>query len=365
MAIPTPGPVAILVSQWCLIVLATAVIAARLYLRLRIQHRRLLSSDIIMCAAWVSAILTAVLGPIFASMGAFNPDVSTTFNGYEGDVEDLELVLKAALLAVYLQVFPEFMVKRRIFLWATIAFVATSYVITIVLLFVICLPLERNWTLDPLKSCPASAYATTFQVGWGLHFLGDLLVFILPWLIVPAFNVKRALQLGIYFTFLVGTINIAFCLVRFVTIQKAGEDYTISLSTISTAPLFSVSGSSADRHVRMTVLWSTLDMNVGLVVACLPSLRPYFGSRSNSAYPSEESHVISTPGRPSEGGSTMLKIKNFRFQRDIEESSGSTCPRTQRDPSLTYTGTTINLWEDGNRDNVSDIELLQMRLPKQ
>jgi hypothetical protein len=52
---------------------------------------------------------------------------------------------KAALLAVYLQVFPEFMVKRRIFLWATIVFVVIAYIITITLIFTICLPLERNW----------------------------------------------------------------------------------------------------------------------------------------------------------------------------------------------------------------------------
>lgn len=59
-------------------------------------------------------------------------------------------------------------------------------------------------------------------------------VFILPWLIVPALNVRRALRLGIYFTFLLGTINIAVCLVRFIAIQQAGEDYSISLSTIGT-----------------------------------------------------------------------------------------------------------------------------------
>lgn len=58
-------------------------------------------------------------------------------------------------------------------------------------------------------------------------------VFILPWLIVPAMNVKRTLRLGIYFTFLVGSINMAVSLVRFVMIWKAGADSTISLSTIS------------------------------------------------------------------------------------------------------------------------------------
>lgn len=52
---------------------------------------------------------------------------------------------KAALLSMYLQIFPEFMRKRRIFLWAVIAYVAMSYVTTILLIFCICIPFETNW----------------------------------------------------------------------------------------------------------------------------------------------------------------------------------------------------------------------------
>ncbi|KAM5347297.1 hypothetical protein ACJ41O_010302 [Fusarium nematophilum] len=355
----TPGPAEILASQWILIALATAVIAARLYLRLRIQHRKLLSSDLIMCAAWIFALITASFGPMFASLGALDPEVQTSLQGYKGKVDDLQLVLKlffacnfpfyttfylckAALLAVYLQVFPDFMVKRRIFLWVTIGFVAMAYVTTIVMVFCMCLPLERNWAIDPTKACSSASIGIIFQVGWGLHFLGDLLVFILPWLIVPALNVKRALRLGIYFTFLLGTINIAFCLVRFITIQRAGEDYSISLSTI--------------------VLWSSLDVNIGLVVACLPSLRPYFGARSNSEYPTENSHSKSTSGQQSQG-SAGVKPGSNQFPEHLEQPSGSSGPRLHHHPSLsTYVGTEDEIWDDGKRSNASDVELIQMRV---
>ncbi|KAJ4206934.1 hypothetical protein NW759_014124 [Fusarium solani] len=354
MGFGNPGPAAILASQWTLIVVATAVIAARVYLRLKIQNRRMLYSDIIMCAAWVFAIITAAFGPVFARMGALEPDVHTSLQGYKGGLDDLELVLqlffavnfpfyttfylcKAALLAVYLQVFPEFMVKRRIFLWATIVFVVIAYIITITLIFTICLPLERNWEISVTESCPGSSYAILFQIGWGLHFLGDLFVFILPWLIVPALNVKRALRLGIYFTFLLGTINIAVCLVRFIAIQQAGEDYSISLSTI--------------------ILWSSLDVNVGLVIACLPSLRPYFGSRGSSGYPTENTQTKSTTaGRQSEIG---VKTHDPRPMGHFEDAPMSAGP-SLRDPSLTYTE---EIWDYGKRDNASDVELIQMPLP--
>jgi hypothetical protein len=59
-------------------------------------------------------------------------------------------------------------------------------------------------------------------------------VFILPWLIVPALNVKRSLRIGIYFTFLLGSVNMTVSLGRFVTIFKAGADSTISLAEIGT-----------------------------------------------------------------------------------------------------------------------------------
>lgn len=52
---------------------------------------------------------------------------------------------KAALLSVYLQAFPDFMVKRRIFLWVTIWTTTASYFVTILVIFCVCLPLDRHW----------------------------------------------------------------------------------------------------------------------------------------------------------------------------------------------------------------------------
>ncbi|VTT83163.1 unnamed protein product [Fusarium fujikuroi] len=173
--------------------------------------------------------------------------------------------------------------------------------------------------IRPSRTCPKWTYAVTFHVGWGLSFLGDLLgelilnlierhltrsVFIIPWLIVPALHVRRTLRLGIYFTFLLGTVNMAVSLVRFVMIWKAGADSSISLSTI--------------------VLWSALDVNIGLVVACLPSLRPYFGSRTMFQEQSRESNSWDSSRKHSGfGNRTICFHSKQRGSEAWPSSSGS------------------------------------------
>ncbi|KAI6774974.1 hypothetical protein HG530_001732 [Fusarium avenaceum] len=336
----------ILVSE-ILVIFAIALVAARLNLRLRVQKRNLLLSDKFMIAACISGIITAGFAPAFASLDAFDPKVHTTLQGYSRGVEDLRLILmllftsnfpfyttfylcKAALLAVYLQAFPDYMVKRRMFLWLTIWFVAISYVVTLLVIFCICVPLDRHWDLNPNRTCSPRTYVITFNVGWGLSFMGDLLVFILPWLIVPAMNVKRTLRLGIYFTFLVGSINMAVSLVRFVMIWKAGADSTISLSTI--------------------ILWSALDVNIGLVIACLPSLRPYFGSRDKSDYQRREVRCKEPSGKRWTFGERAVHLHSK--QHDEEGSPSSSSGRSNARGSVDCTE--MEPWEDRKRSNATD-----------
>ncbi|KAH8686294.1 hypothetical protein BGZ61DRAFT_296845, partial [Ilyonectria robusta] len=255
-----------------LIFIAAVAIGARLYLRLGIQKRRLLSSDILMSLAWVASVVTEAFTIKLAQSNALDPKVKSTFEGFEGSSEELAFVLKmfwvcsipfftalylckGALLAVYLQVFPKSMRKRRTFLWGTVGFVVISYITSILMVLCVCLPIKSNWSLDSKTACPPKSVGLVFQVGWALHFSGDLLVFAIPWLIVPGLQMKTMMKTGVYCTFLLGLVNITFCLVRFVTIQTSLVNDAVPVSLIS--------------------LWSTLDCNIGLVIACLPSLRPY------------------------------------------------------------------------------------------
>ncbi|KAK6206703.1 hypothetical protein QIS74_13191 [Colletotrichum tabaci] len=230
--------------RWVTILTAGAVIAASLYLRINIQGRRLKVSDYFLCLAWCSAVATASFDIQFTVMGALHQNVKINLDGFNGSDDDTMLVMrlfwassipffttfylcKGALLAVYVQIFPIFMHRRRMLLWAAIVYCGLAYLTSIILLFTICLPLSKHWSMtDSVVGtenvmCSASSPAIVFQVGWALHFFADILIFCLPWLIIPDLKIRRSLKIGVYCTFGLGIINMTFSLVRFITIQTA------------------------------------------------------------------------------------------------------------------------------------------------
>ncbi|KAF4944936.1 hypothetical protein FSARC_14546 [Fusarium sarcochroum] len=273
-----PGASELVISEWALISLSTAVIAARIYLRLGIQKRRLLGSDIWMTAAWAMGIVVAAFCITFIRLGVMEQDIDPSLRNYDGTKEEKQhirkllwictlpfltafYICKAALLSVYLQVIPVFMHRRRMFLWATIGFVGVSYLVTIILFFTSCTPVTRFWTLDVKRQCLASSWMIFARTSWALNFAGDIFIFALPWLIVPDLMVKGWLKVGIYFTFLLGLINMVMTIVRFVKLYS-GNEVELSLVTIH--------------------FWNSLDLYIGLVIACLPALRPYFNLATES-----------------------------------------------------------------------------------
>jgi hypothetical protein len=182
--IPPPGPNAagLLIPQWFLVGASFLVIVARLNLRLRLQGVQLMLSDYFMCCAWLCAVVTASFDIIFARMGVLDPDMDYFLTRYEGPPEDIEYILKvsaaspgrwkyhdnnairpqllwssqfpfyltfyfakAALLAMYLRLFPEFMRKRRFMLWVVVGYCAAAFLVTILATALICRPVEGNW----------------------------------------------------------------------------------------------------------------------------------------------------------------------------------------------------------------------------
>ncbi|KAH6976426.1 hypothetical protein BKA56DRAFT_455100, partial [Ilyonectria sp. MPI-CAGE-AT-0026] len=256
-----------------LLAIAAAAIIARFYLRIRIQRRGLLVSDMIICAAWVFGVVTTSTSFILMHLGALQPDILLDQENFPGDREAFKAVFKtmwltqiafwmtcslskAELLSMYMQIFPEFMQKRRIFLWATIVYVVLAYIMSIILLLSICVPISTYWDLKPISTCPVGRFQIVFHATSAFNFLGNLLVFALPWFIIPGLKIRRTLKLGVYCTFLLGVIDIGFDVLRFVTIQ-------LSLVRAATP-------------ITLVVLWTNVDCNIAVIIACLPTLRPYF-----------------------------------------------------------------------------------------
>ncbi|KAM5354950.1 hypothetical protein ACJ41O_001596 [Fusarium nematophilum] len=108
-----------------------------------------------------------------------------------------------------------------------------AYIVTIAVAMFYCWPIESNWSLDPTEACPPIKLERIFQVAWVLHFAGDLMIFALPWSIITKLQMGRSMKMGVFCTFLLGIVNMVFCLVRFTSVQTAAVDSSAPLSLIS------------------------------------------------------------------------------------------------------------------------------------
>ncbi|KAF5985870.1 integral membrane protein [Fusarium coicis] len=367
--VSAPSGAAVLAVNFILITLAAAIIGARIYLRLAIQKQKLAAADWLRVAAWISAFVSAAFDIIYMKEDVLRPEINYTLANWDVPPEKLSRVLrvsitivnrnnmklmalqymwasvipffvtfylcKASLLVVYLQLFPPFMTKRRIVLWSVVGYCACALIVSLCLQLFLCFPIRRNWSiLGPEPFCDDFALVTTFQVAWTLHFVGSLLLFALPWLVLYKLNMRKRVKIGVYCVFLLGIIDIAFSLTRFLTIQLTVIGDFRSITTIE--------------------LWSGLDVYIGLIIACLPALRPYL-RRKGSKY----DYNYNTSGRPNNSSGPPVRRAAQSGFEEIDET-----PSLEGDPSPSpWTGShspeLTAGWSD-KKSNRSDIELVSL-----
>ncbi|KAK0381882.1 hypothetical protein CLIM01_00781 [Colletotrichum limetticola] len=162
MDVNGPSAGAVIGTEFTLIGIAAILIGARIYLRLVIQNLPLITSDILVCVAWLFTVASASYDVVFHKLGVLRSHVAYTLEGYDGTPEDLELVwklqwsgqfpfftafylCKATLLSLYARFFPIFMETRRKILWGTMVYCGCAYGTNMLILLLICRPLRGNW----------------------------------------------------------------------------------------------------------------------------------------------------------------------------------------------------------------------------
>ncbi|KAL6362166.1 hypothetical protein LRP88_04243 [Fusarium phalaenopsidis] len=350
-----PSTAGVLACFWILLCVSAILIAARLWLRLKIQHQALLLSDALLLIAWCSSFTHAVFVIIFAVKGALHPDIDYTLINWKVDVTKVEFITrmiwssvfpfftslhfcKFALLATYLQLFPRFMKKLRVALYVAIAYCVSGYLVSMSVQLFLCWPIEGNWSFasNPAVVCEPKIIGTIFYIAWSLHFTANLSIIILPFFILKNLQVKRKTMVGIYAIFSLGIIDIAFSLTRFLTIHL---------------------GSGGFKPLTLIQIWSILDENMALIIACLPSLRPYLqhGFKSSSAEASygygnrSTGHITSTRKTQATSGFEVIDDPVPVFDGGLHRNT-----RRGNDSE-------DDAWSDGKKSNRSDIELVTIQ----
>ncbi|KAL6399423.1 hypothetical protein AUP68_17971 [Ilyonectria robusta] len=98
-------------------------------------------------------------------------------------------------------------------------------------------------------------------------------------------------------------------------------------------------------ELTVVVLWTNVDCNIAVIIACLPSLRPYFSNPNEGTGEKCDGKVISLPIGESGGGTKKKNSVRQNLRNETIECIGFEDERVS----------------EGRRSHTSDVELVQLR----
>jgi hypothetical protein len=157
--------------------------------------------------------------------------------------------IKGAIIGFYYRLIPK-KTKSRIFLHFTAICTVITLIVILCLNLFLCRPISRNWVLPEAdQHCYSSTARTPFAISSVANLVTDILIFIVPFSIIPAMgSMPRRQLVGLIATFSLGIITMVVFVAR--------------------AVISAVSG-----IVAIGGLLSAIECCTAMIVACLPSLK--------------------------------------------------------------------------------------------
>ncbi|KAL7270266.1 hypothetical protein RUND412_007034, partial [Rhizina undulata] len=160
--------------------------------------------------------------------------------------------IKATFLSLYFRLIPAGIGAMRVVLYGVTFYTTSAFCICMGLNGLWCIPVNQNWAL-PSEVQGAGCYVwqslPIFYASFGLHITADLIIFFLPFFILSCLHLPLRKLLGLILIFSLGAITIAMAAARVITILLVND-------------------------VTSYAIWTSMEVNVGLIVACLPSIKP-------------------------------------------------------------------------------------------
>ncbi|KAI6251406.1 hypothetical protein HI914_01031 [Erysiphe necator] len=166
----------------------------------------------------------------------------------------VQVLAKISLLLIYQRIYPSS--KFQLICTIGIAFVATHGLAFIFTIFFQCKPIRSSWDPSMNRNC-LSAPAIGFA-GAGFSIVEDLVIIFLPLPQLLQLQIRTAQKVALIFMFSIGSFA---CITSIVRLKY--------LSTFE---------NSTDLTWENTdiLVWSILEIEVTVICACLPTLRPLF-----------------------------------------------------------------------------------------
>ncbi len=305
-------------------IISSSVVVSRLAFKLLVTHN-LAPDDYVILALIVVAAPSVIIthyGTTPNGLGrdiwTLSPDTITNFLFYFFIMAVLYFIqvtlVKLCLLLFYLRIFPGPGVRRL--LWGTIVFTILFGVVFFFVAIFQCSPMSFFWTHwdgeheGKCMNINAIAWANA-----GISIALDFWMLAIPLAQLKALNLQWKKKIGVALMFIVGTLYVyplssLFPLAAFSDLCLFLPSSVTVMSIVRLQALVTFAQSSNPTWDNYPVsLWSTIEINVGIICTCMPTLRlmlvrafPVLGGSTNYGrgyYPSGNGKALSSGGRAS------------------------------------------------------------------
>lgn len=278
---PNRGPPVFIVTTISL-VLASIFIFARLLSRLFIV-RRVILEDFLIFVGWAIAFVLSFLIDFSTHRGLGRHDVAI-LDKWKPSLQKCEyafavlynpalMCTKSSILVFYLHLARNTNKLLRVASYITLALVNVAGIVLTLMNVFQCNPVGAPFdtTKTDAKCIPL---VTLFLCSAPINIFTDIAILVLPIPLLTRMRLPRKQKNILVITFALGIFVVAVDLIRIDFLQSAARialDGTITVSTsasqIGNAPDFAW-------YASFSLMWSSVEVNVGIICACIPTLKP-------------------------------------------------------------------------------------------
>ncbi|KAI0400481.1 major facilitator superfamily domain-containing protein [Xylaria palmicola] len=275
---PDRGPIVFAVTTGTL-VLATAFVAARLACRTFIV-RQVSWDDYFIILAWALA---------FGLSFAIDYGTTKGLGRHDADIDDKNwdalrrseysftilynpalMAFKTSVLVFYLRLSKNTQKVLRLASWAVLVIVNLAGTVLTLLNIFQCSPVEAAFNRNPGRCIPL---LTEFICSAPINIVTDLAILALPLPVLTSMRLPPKQKIILIITFALGIFVTVVDVVRIYYLQKAITD--VPSTTIVSDEDAAFGGTPEfSWNASLSLLWSAIEVNVGIACACVPTLKP-------------------------------------------------------------------------------------------
>lgn len=182
------------------------------------------------------------------------------------------MALKTSILVFYLRLSKNTQQVLRITSWVVLGIVNTAGIVLTLLNVFQCRPVEAAFSLDSgqTKCIPL---LTEFICSAPVNIVTDLAILALPIPVLTGMRLPKRQKYILVFTFSLGVFVTVVDVVRIYYLQQA---ITAAPTTGTSSDPAAIFGDSPDFawNASLSLMWSAVEVNVGMICACIPTLKP-------------------------------------------------------------------------------------------